>query len=476
MSAQAAVEQAHGSGAARATRQAVEDAHTGTGAAPATRQAVEDAHTGSGATPATRQAVEDAHTGSGAGQPARRAVEEAHAEHWGRLLALLTRLVGNNLDVAEESLQDAYETALTAWARDGIPAKPDAWLLTAARRKATDRFRREATLARKLPLLIPEEPEVVTDMSTIPDERLRLLFTCCHPALPAEARVALTLRLLGGLTTAEIGRAFLVAEPTMAARITRAKKKISAAGIPYRVPSDAELPERLAGVLAVLYLVFTEGHSASSGGEPVRRDLCDEAIRLARVVVTLMPDEPEAAGLLALLLLQHARRDARTGPDGRLVLLPEQDRTRWDADQIAEGLALLRSAARRGPAGPYLLQAAIAAEHARAGRAEDTAWDRIATLYAALEDLTGSPVVRLNRAVAVAEVDGPAAGLDLLADLDGPLAGFHLLPATRADLLRRLGRTAEAVAAYEAAIAGAGNAADRDFLARRLATLRTASG
>ena len=428
--------------------------------------------------PPAGRAVERAQPGQlpdGATQAARRAVEDAHAEHWGRLLALLTRLVGNNLDVAEESLQDAYESALTAWARDGIPAKPDAWLLTAARRKATDRFRRAATLARKLPLLVLDGtdsgPEVVTDMSTIPDERLRLLFTCCHPALPAEARVALTLRLLGGLTTAEVARAFLVPEPTMAARITRAKKKIAAAGIPYRVPADAELPERLAGVLAVLYLVFTEGHSASTGDEPVRRELCDEAIRLARVVVTLMPDEPEAAGLLALLLLQHARRDARTGPGGRLVLLPDQDRGRWDADQIAEGLALLRSAARRGAAGPYLLQAAIAAEHARAGRAEDTAWDRIAALYAALDDLTGSPVVRLNRAVAVAEVDGPAAGLDLLADLDEPLAGFHLLPATRADLLRRLGRTAEAAAAYQQAIAGAGNAADRDFLARRLAEL-----
>jgi RNA polymerase sigma-70 factor, ECF subfamily len=425
-----------------------------------------------------RAAVEQARQ-SGATQAARRAVEAAHSEHWGRLLALLTRLVGN-LDVAEESLQDAYETALTTWARDGIPDKPDAWLLTAARRKATDRFRREATLARKLPLLVPDEtdagPEVVTDMSTIPDERLRLLFTCCHPALPPEARIALTLRLLGGLTTPEIARAFLVAEPTMAARITRAKKKIAAAGIPYRVPSDAELPERLAGVLAVLYLVFTEGHSASSGDEPVRRDLCDEAIRLARVVVALMPDEPEAAGLLALLLLQHARRDSRTGPDGRLVLLPDQDRGRWDAGQIAEGLALLRDAARRGPAGPYLLQAAIAAEHARAAVAADTAWDRIAELYAALEDLTASPVVRLNRAVAVAEVDGPAAGLALLADLDGPLAGFHLLPATRADLLRRLGRTAEAVAAYEQAIAGAGNAADREFLARRLTELTAAAG
>jgi RNA polymerase sigma-70 factor, ECF subfamily len=451
----------------------------------AARRAVEQAHfeqPRGGATQAARRAVEAAHSEQprgGATQAARRAVEAAHSEHWGRLLALLTRLVGN-LDVAEESLQDAYETALTAWARDGIPDKPDAWLLTAARRKATDRFRREATLARKLPLLVPDEtdagPEVVTDMSTIPDERLRLLFTCCHPALPPEARIALTLRLLGGLTTPEIARAFLVAEPTMAARITRAKKKIAAAGIPYRVPSDAELPERLAGVLAVLYLVFTEGHSASSGDEPVRRDLCDEAIRLARVVVALMPDEPEAAGLLALLLLQHARRDARTGPGGRLVLLPDQDRGRWDAGQIAEGLALLRDAARRGPAGPYLLQAAIAAEHARAAVAADTAWDRIAALYAALEDLTGSPVVRLNRAVAVAEVDGPAAGLALLADLDGPLAGFHLLPATRADLLRRLDRTAEAADAYEQAIAGAGNAADREFLARRLAELRTASG
>jgi RNA polymerase sigma-70 factor (ECF subfamily) len=406
----------------------------------------------------------------------RAAVERAHSEHWGRLLALLTRLVGN-LDVAEESLQDAYEIALTAWERDGVPDKPDAWLLTAARRRATDRFRREATLARKLPLLAagrPEDPEVELDMSTIPDERLRLLFTCCHPALPGEARIALTLRLLGGLTTAEIARAFLVAEPTMAARITRAKKKIAGAGIPYRVPSDAELPERLAGVLAVLYLVFTEGHSATSGDEPVRRELCDEAIRLARVVVALMPDEPEAAGLLALLLLQHARRDARTGPDGRIVLLPEQDRTRWDRDQIAEGLALLRAGARRGPAGPYLLQAAIAAEHARAGTAAETAWDRIAALYAALEDLTGSPVVRLNRAVAVAEVDGPAAGLALLEGVELP--GFHLLPATRADLLRRLGRTAEAADAYEAAAGSAGNAADREFLLRRLAQLRADAG
>jgi RNA polymerase sigma-70 factor (ECF subfamily) len=406
------------------------------------------------------------------------AVERALRNDWGRLLALLARLLGN-LDAAEESLQDAYEIALTAWARDGVPDKPDAWLLTAARRRATDRFRREATLARKLPLLVPEppeDPEVDLDVSTIPDQRLRLLFTCCHPALPIEGRVALTLRLLGGLTTAEIGRAFLVPEATMAARITRAKKKITAARVPYRVPSDAELPQRLAGVLRVLYLVFTEGHSASSGDEPVRRELCDEAIRLTRVLVGLMPDEPEAAGLLALLLLQHARRDARVDAAGRIVLLPEQDRGRWDAAAITEGLVLLRDAARRGPAGPYLLQAAIAAEHDRAATAADTAWDRIAALYAALEDLTGSPVVRLNRAVAVAEVEGPAAGLALLDGLDERLAGFHLLAATRADLLRRLGRDAEAIAAYELAAGSAGNAADRDFLLRRLTELRAASG
>ena len=399
------------------------------------------------------------------------AVEQALREHWGRLLALLTRLLGG-LDPAEEALGDAYAAALTAWARDGVPRNPPGWLLTTARRKAQDRFRREATLARKLPLLATpeavEDEEEVPDISTIPDERLRLLFTCCHPALAPDARVALTLRLLGGLTTAEIARAYLVPEPTMAARITRAKKKISAAGIPYRVPSDAELPDRLAGVLAVLYLVFTEGHSATSGPRPVRTDLCDEAIRLARVVVGLMPDEPEATGLLALLLLQHARRDARADAAGRLVLLPEQDRTRWDAAMITEGLRLVEAA--RTP-GPYVLQAAIAAEHDRAARPEDTDWRAIAALYAALERVTGSPVVRLNRAVAVAEVDGPAAGLALLAGLDERLRGFHLLPAARADLLRRLGRAAEAREAYAAALALAAGAADREFLGRRLASL-----
>ncbi|MFL6128513.1 MAG: RNA polymerase sigma factor [Mycobacteriales bacterium] len=445
------------------------------------------------------------------------AVERALREHWGRLLALLTRLLGS-LDAAEESLQDAYATALTAWERDGVPDRPEAWLLTTARHRARDRFRREATLARKLPLLVVPEaeagPEAAVeaggeDMSTIPDERLRLLFTCCHPALAVEARVALTLRLLGGLTTAQIAHAFLVPEATMAARLTRAKKKIAAAAIPYRVPSDAELPARLAGVLAVLYLVFTEGHSATTGDGPVRCDLCDEAIRLARVLVALMPDEPEAAALLALMLVQHARRDARVDAAGRLVLLPDQDRSRWDRTQIAEGLTLLAAAVRRagaspdtsgpgtigppgrdstdrtgpgtagaagtgragagGVVGPYLLQAAIAAEHARAATAVETDWGRIAALYAALEELTGSPVVRLNRAVAVAEVDGPGAGLALL---DGVhLPGFHLLPATRADLLRRLDRPAEARAEYVAALALAGNAADRDFLSRRLTEL-----
>jgi RNA polymerase sigma-70 factor, ECF subfamily len=420
---------------------------------------------------------------SGAGE----AVEEALREHWGRLLALLTRLVGN-LDVAEEALQDAYATALTAWDRDGVPRRPDAWLLTAARHRARDRFRREATLARKLPLLVGPDvedgPEAALDaggaaigeaggdeVSTIPDERLRLLFTCCHPALAVEARVALTLRLLGGLSTAQIAHAFLVPEATMAARLTRAKKKIAAAGIPYRVPPDAELPTRLAGVLTVLYLVFTEGHAASSGDQPVRRDLCDEAIRLGRVLVGLMPDEPEAAGLLALMLLQHARRDARVDAAGRLVLLPDQDRSVWDAGQIADGLALLRTAVRSsgGTPGAYVLQAAIAAEHARAPSAADTDWGRIAALYAELEALTGSPVVRLNRAVAVAEVAGPAAGLALLDGLELP--GFHLLPATRADLFRRLDRPAEARAEYAAALALAGNAADRDFLSRRLTDL-----
>jgi RNA polymerase sigma-70 factor (ECF subfamily) len=411
--------------------------------------------------------------------PVGQAVEQALGNSWGRLLALLTRLLGS-LDLAEESLQDAFELAVSAWQRDGVPARPEAWLFTAARRRAVDRLRREATLARKLPLLVVPEaepgpadghPDEEAEVTTIPDERLRLLFTCCHPALSMDARVALTLRCLGGLTTAEIARAFLVPDATMAARITRAKKKIAAAGIPYRVPTDAELPERLSGLLAVLYLVFNEGYSASSGDTPIRRDLCEEAIRLAGVVVALMPDEPEARALLALMLLQHARRDARLDATGQLVLLPDQDRSRWDRAQIADGMALLTAAARSGRTGPYLLQAAIAAEHCRAARAADTDWAAIAARYESLDRLTGSPVVRLNRAVAVAEVSGPEPALTLLDGLDARLPGFHLLPATRADLLRRLGRDAEARAEYQRALALAGNAADRDLLARRLAEL-----
>jgi RNA polymerase sigma-70 factor (ECF subfamily) len=416
------------------------------------------------------------------------AVEQAHRAHWGRLLGLLTAQL-RSLDLAEECLAEAFAAALASWEGRGVPARPAAWLLSAARNRAIDVLRREANLARKLPQLVVEdadrhspaadEPADGSDeVSTIPDERLRLLFTCCHPALAPEARVALTLRCVGGLTTVEVARAFLVAEPTMAARITRAKKKIAQAGIPYRVPTGAELPERLPGVLAVLYLIFTEGYAATTGDLPIRRDLSAEAIRLTRVVVGLMPDEPEAAALLGLMLLQHSRRDARFDRDGGLVLLPDQDRSRWHREEIAEGLELVRRATRLGaaaeldrPAGPYLLQAAIAGRHAVAARAADTDWAAIARLYAELEAVTGSPVVRLNRAVAVAEAGGPAAGLALLDGLAEALPRYHLLPAARADLLRRLGRHAEAAAAYDDAIRLAGNTAEREFLRQRRADL-----
>ncbi|MGH3737541.1 MAG: RNA polymerase sigma factor [Micromonosporaceae bacterium] len=402
------------------------------------------------------------------------ALAAAHTEHWGRLLALLTGQL-RSLDLAEEALAEAYARALTAW-REEVPRRPAAWLLTVARRHGLDQLRRQATLARKLPLLVvpdpvPDPPEVEVEPTTIPDERLRLLITCCHPALAPAARVALTLRCVAGLTTAEIARAYLVSESTMAARITRAKRKIAAARIPYRVPGDAELPERLDGVLTVLYLIFNEGYAASAGEAPIRHELCAEAIRLARVLAGLMPDEAEALGLLALLLLQHSRRATRLDPGGGLVLLPDQDRTRWDAAAIAEGLSLVRHAVRRGNPGRYVLQAAIAAEHARARHAEDTDWPAIAGLYGDLETLTGSPVVRLNRAVAVAEAAGPAAGLALLDGLDTALAGYHLLPAVRADLLRRLGRHSEAAAGYRAALAITTNPAEQIHLRRRLAEL-----
>jgi RNA polymerase sigma-70 factor, ECF subfamily len=413
-------------------------------------------------------------------------VAEEFREHWARLLALLAGHF-RSLAIAEESLAEAFEVAVEHWAREGVPDRPEAWLFATAKRRGLDRVRRDATLARKLPLLVVDAA-AETDLaggtrpdtldpddaagSAIPDERLRLLFTCCHPALALEARTALTLRLVGGLTTPEIARAFLVSEPTMAARLTRAKKKIAAASIPYRVPTKPELPARLTGVLAVLYLIFTEGHSASSGDALVRRGMCEEAIRLTRVVVELLPDESDPLALLALLLLHHSRRDARADDAGELVRLPDQDRARWHQPEIAEGLALLERAARLGgQSTPYLLQAAIAAEHVSAQRAADTDWRAISVLYERLERLTDSPVVRLNRAVAVAEADGPATALALLDDLDERLPRYHLLPAIRADLLRRMGRATAAREEYARALDLAGSSPERAYLARRIAEL-----
>jgi RNA polymerase sigma-70 factor, ECF subfamily len=381
-----------------------------------------------------------------------------------RLLALLAREL-RSLDLAEEALQEAHVAALSQWAR-GVPANPAGWLLTVARRRARDRLRRDATLARKLPLLVTGEAadeEDAEDVTTIADERLRLVFTACHPALAPAARVALTLRYAGGLTTREIARLFLVSEPTMAARLTRAKRKIAEAGIPYKVPADADLPERLAGVLAVVYLIFTEGYAPARGPRLVRTELCEEAIRLGRLLLELMPTEPEVQALLALMLLQHSRRDARSAA-GRLVRLPDQDRTRWRRDEIEQGRELITRASRHGPPGAYLLQALIAAEHAREDGAD---WRTVAALYARLEAIRPSPIVRLNRAVAVAEADGPAAGLQLLEGLDAALEGSHQLPAARAELLRRLGRTAEAARAYDRAVALAGNDVVRAHLEER---------
>jgi RNA polymerase sigma-70 factor, ECF subfamily len=370
-------------------------------------------------------------------------------------------------------VQEAFAEALRSWPTRGVPTNPAAWITTTARNRAIDRLRRErnlqekaATLTRLAELEAMGEDE--EDVSGIPDERLRLIFTCCHPALPLEARVALTLKTLGGLTTSEIARAFMVAEPTMAKRIVRAKTKIREAGIPYRVPPLELLPERLPGVLAVLYLVFTEGYSATSGSL-LRVDLCDEAIRLARVVVELMPGEAEAAGLLALMLLHHSRRETRASAEGELVLLEEQDRSRWDHDMIDEGLAVLDRALGAGVPGPYQVQGAIAALHARAPRPEDTDWSQIAGLYAVLYRMQPSPVVELNRIVALAMADGPITALPLLDALEERLNRYHLFHSTKADLLRRLDRLEDAAASYRRALDLATNPYERKFLERRIA-------
>ena len=376
-----------------------------------------------------------------------------------------------DIDLAEDALQDALATALVAWPRAGVPSSPGAWLTVTARRKAIDRLRRERRLA-ELVTELEQQTEEAVDEETIPDERLSLIFTCCHPALSPDAQVALTLRLVGGLTTGEIARAFLVAEETLAQRIVRAKAKIRTAGIPYRVPPDHLLPDRLGAALAVVYLIFNEGYSATSGDALTRPDLMAEAIRLGGILAALMPDEAEVLGLEALLLLQASRTRARSGSDGELVLLDDQDRSLWDRDLIARGVALLdRALALRRP-GPYQLQAAIAALHARAREPGETDWTQIALLYAELARLQPSPVVELNRAVAVAMAEGPAAGLELLDDL--PLDRYHLFHSARADLLRREGRVDEARAAYERARELVTNGPERAFLSRRIAELEPA--
>ena len=397
------------------------------------------------------------------------AIAAAHREEWARVVATLTKRFGS-LDIAEDAAAEAFATAVERWPADGIPPNPGGWLTTTAVRKAIDRIRRENKRYdkhREADLVFDDSP--LDPLGAIEDDRLRLIFTCCHPALSMEARVALTLRMVGGLTMPEIARAFLVPEPTMGQRITRAKAKISAAGIPYRVPSAADLPARVDGVLAVLFLVFNEGYLASSrDAEPIRAELTGEAIRLTRLLRLLLPDDGEVAGMLALLLLIDARRAARVSSGGELVTLDEQDRAAWDAALLAEGHALVRARLASGQApGRYQLLAAINAVHTSAREARDTDWSQIVALYDQLIALDPSPIVSLNRAIAVSELDGPEVGLALVDRLETALAGYHAYQATRAELLRRIGRSADARAAYDRAIELSGNSAEAAHLTRR---------
>jgi len=412
-------------------------------------------------------------------EAAHQVVDRLFRDEQGRAIATLIRVLGD-FDLAEEAVQDAFIAALETWPTRGVPANPGAWITTTARNRAIDRLRRRKRLAEKVESLGREstteselraiDPEPAEDDMHIADDRLRLIFTCCHPALALDARVALTLRALGGLTTPEIARAFLVPEPTLAQRLVRAKRKIRDAGIPYRVPPAELLPERLDGVLHVLYLVFNEGYAATSGDSLVRRELSAEAIRLARVVNTLLPDEPEVLGLLALMILHDARRVARVGPHGELVLLDDQDRSLWDRERIVEGQALVERALRMARPGPYQVQAAIAAVHDEADTPASTDWAQIASLYRALGAMAPSPVVELNLAVAVAMADGPAVGLAMMDGIatSGELDHYPYLHAARADLLRRLDRRTEASTAYRRALELTTNGAERAYLARRL--------